>query len=71
MGWSMTDNWLADYVPWINRVMKLKAKMLEKKLSRAKATCLPPCKGFIYASIAPSNKHIWANCSECKRRLME
>jgi len=66
-----TSDWFKSFKPFLERVMKLKVKMLEKNLSQAKATCVPPCSGFIHATIAPSNNHIWAGCKKCGRSLIE
>lgn len=64
------DFW-AGVKPWMERVFKLKKKMLEKGLRKAKATCEPPCKGFIVGYLAGPKNHIHARCIECKLSLME
>lgn len=72
MGWPVTEkNFLVSMMPWFERVLKLKDKMKEKNLVNAKATCVPPCKGFIVATLAGPKKHIHARCTECKKQMME
>lgn len=64
------DFW-GKHIEFLERVIKLKKKMLEKGLQRARATCVAPCEGFIMAALAPNNKHIRAHCTVCKRQMME
>jgi hypothetical protein len=63
-------SWIAEAMPFVNRVMKLKAKMIERGLKQARAKCL--CDGGeIRASIAGRKPHIHAHCDKCKQRVME
>lgn len=55
---------------FIDRVMKLKAKMTLKKISRANCIC-NECGGMWDARIVGSKKHIWMHCNGCSRRFME
>lgn len=55
---------------FIDRVMKLKAKMTLKKISRANCIC-NECGGTWDARIVGTKKHIWMHCSGCSRRFME
>ena len=63
-------SWVDEVMPWLNRVMKLKAKMIERGLVDARAKCL--CDGGeIRARLAGPKKHIHARCDKCKQQVME
>lgn len=63
-------SWMADFMPFFERVMKLKVKMLERGLRAARAKCL--CEGGeIRAALAGKKNHIHARCGTCKRQVME
>lgn len=51
--------------------LKMKAAMVKKGLFKAKAKC-PECEGYLMATRAKSNGHIWMKCTgSCKRSMME
>ena len=63
-------SWAEEVMPWLNRVMKLKAVMVKRGLKAARAKCL--CDGGeIRAALAPGNNHIRASCDKCGQRVME
>lgn len=63
-------SWVEDMMPWLNRVMKLKAKMIERGLRQARAKCL--CDGGeIRAVLRGPKNHIHAGCDRCKQQVME
>lgn len=61
---------------FIKRVMLLKGKMHERKLTKARTTCtINGCNGEIIARILPNRRspfgHIHARCKKCNLSMIE
>lgn len=62
---------LDDFMKTVRLATKMKEKMREKKIVRARAKC-PDCPGkFLHASLAGPRDHIRFRCDCRKRQLME
>jgi hypothetical protein len=71
----MTDN-LDLTMKFMERVFKLKAKMLKDKLTFVRTTCnIDGCegegKGEIVARLAGRKNHVHAYCTKCNYQMME
>lgn len=61
-----------DTMAFMKRVLQLKKKMMEKKITYAKTTCtVGGCEGEIVARLAGRKNHVHAGCATCNRSMME
>lgn len=57
---------------FVERVILLKKRMLERKLSRARTNCtIGGCEGTIVATLAGRKNHVHARCDTCNLQIME
>lgn len=66
------QTFLDDSGTLVEAVFKLKKKMLERNLTRARTNCPNPgCGGTLHARLAGRKNHIHAACEKCGQGLME
>jgi ssDNA-binding Zn-finger/Zn-ribbon topoisomerase 1 len=67
----MDKDFMATVRTTMRDAAKLKAVMVKKNLTRAKAKC-PECEGFLVGFRSPYNGHMHMRCTgPCKRQMME